>query len=90
MNLTIWKYPLAVADMQTIAMPAGAEPLFVAVQGANVCLWARVNPDAPNKDRAVRVAGTGHPDATGWPHAGSFLLHGGALVFHVFVEPEVA
>ena len=56
---TIWKFSLAVTDIQTIQMPEGAEPLTVAVQGTEPCLWARVDPAAPLTSRIFLTHGTG-------------------------------
>lgn len=81
----VWKYVLEVTDEQLIEMPQGAQILSVAVQNGSPMLWALVNPVAPFEDRIVRTIGTGHPveDVLG-RFLGTYQLHGGALVFHVF------
>jgi hypothetical protein len=88
----VYKYGFAIEDDVTITMPQGAEILHVAAQGPDACVWARVDPDAAPEKRQFRLAGTGHdlPDTVrpdGYPalaHVGSFLMAGGALVFHLF------
>lgn len=85
---TIWKFATAldaIGNVNTIPMPRGADILSVGKQGLAVCLWARVNPKAPNEVRFFAFVGTGK-DA---PSAGRFLGTtqfdlGQPLVVHVF------
>lgn len=86
MSATVWKFHLAATDKQTIAMPADADLLHVAMQGDALYLWARVDDMKPPAVRHIRVAGTGHPlgEDSSAAHVGSVLMHGGSLVFHVF------
>lgn len=87
MSLTIWKYPLKVTHTQTVNVPFRAEFLTVQVQHGQPMLWALVNPKNPKVNIAVHVVGTGH-DAShvaDCQYVGTFQLHGGRLVFHVFV-----
>lgn len=82
----IYKYPVRIADQFTIEMPAQAQILSVHMQGESPQLWALVRPTAPCVRRAFAIRGTGH-DATFMgeaPFVGTFQLHGGALVFHLF------
>ncbi len=81
---TVWKFPLPLKDLAEGEMPMYAEILYVGVQGDSAFLWAWVNPDAPRKTRRFRVSGTGHTLGAVGAHVGSFMLLGGALVFHVF------
>jgi hypothetical protein len=85
---TIWKFALPVEDEPLIRMPIGAKVLTVQSQGGYPCLWALVDPAAANEDRRFRVVGTGHPFAEADAHAylGTFQMHSGSLVFHLF-EP---
>ena len=83
---TVWKFTLPRADdLVSIEMPKGAEPLFVGEQFGVPCLWARVDPAAPTERRWFRWAGTGHPLGrfTG-RHIGTWITHGGNLVWHLF------
>ena len=80
--ITIWKYNLALADLQAIQMPKGAEILHVEHQAGSLCLWARVHTDEPQVSREIYITGTGHPAPPRLPHVCSFLQ--GAFVWHVF------
>jgi hypothetical protein len=82
----VWKYPVPIDDVFSVDMPWGAEVLSVAVQGSEVCMWAEVNPGAAMKLRRFRMCGTGHhmPMHEARRFVGTFLLHGGSLVFHLF------
>jgi len=83
--MTVYKYELAVDDFVNILMPIGAEVLHVDVQRGQPCIWARVDPTAKPERRIFRVAVTGDPlDPAIGPHIGSFQMHDGELVFHVF------
>lgn len=89
MTTTVHKFALPMADAPRVSMPRGAEVLTVQVQGGptpeQVFLWARVNPDAPMEERPFRVSGTGHALGEGvGRYVGTFQLHAGLLVFHVF------
>ena len=83
--MTVYKYELWIDDFVSIQMPVGAEVLHVDVQRGQPCIWARVDPTAGPERRIFRVARTGHPlDPAIGPHIGSFQMHDGELVFHVF------
>ena len=87
MRNCVYKYALPIEDWATVEMPVGAEVLCVQVQNQQPYLWARVQPDSPTVPRCFRVAGTGHELGTDvGRYIGSFQLHGGHLVFHVFTE----
>lgn len=85
MTTTIWKFPILVNDEQDIEMPRGADILWVDVQQGQPCIWARVNPAAPRENKRIRIFGTGHPmpDELG-DYVGTFMMKGGALVFHLY------
>lgn len=86
---TIWKYTIPVQDDFSIRMPSGAEILFVAEQGGHGCIWARVAPDHLLEERKFKLRGAGHPIDGDCQHLGSFMLHGGQVVFHLFEQaPE--
>lgn len=90
---TLYKYQLpSFSDVVDISMPSGAAVLHVDVQHGVPCLWARVDPLAPEVLRRFRIAGTGHTLGSNvGRHLGTFQLQGGSLIFHVFevVGPEV-
>lgn len=85
---TIWKFEFSTVDNPVVAMPRGAEILCVQTQRERPCLWALVDPGQPMQDRHLRVYGTGHPvevvDEVNY--IGTYQLHGGSLVFHVFED----
>ena len=85
----IWKFPLKVADLQTISMPVDTKLLSVQSQNGIMCLWALVDPQHPRSEfRAIRIFGTGlkcdvAPDRfIGTVQIGQFVWHvfdGGVL-----------
>ncbi|MDB5848238.1 MAG: RDJLphi1 gp43 [Rhodoferax sp.] len=85
----IWKFPVQVADEQTVMIPGGARILTVAVQAGTVCLWAEVCPGHSKRPRTLRIYGTGHP-MPGNPgiYISTFMLQDGALVFHAYEAPQ--
>jgi hypothetical protein len=87
---TIYKYPVPVEDAPVIRMPRDARILTLQVQHGIPCLWALIpNLDAPTVERRFRLFGTGHEwrgDGSGLVYVGTYQMHGGALVFHLFEE----
>lgn len=90
MNTTIYKYPLD-PDTDIINLPRFANVLCVQVQGTTPCIWAEVDPNAPLERRHFQVVGTGHQlpvhdkyEVTEPKYIGTFQLHGGMLVFHLY------
>lgn len=83
--MEVWKYTLETGT-KSLAVPLDAKFLYVAVQYGEPQLWALVNPKASKEIRQIRIVGTGHymDLSNTYEHLGSFLLEGGALVFHVF------
>lgn len=79
----IWKWTLQ--PETTIDMPHGAKLLAVQEQYGEPKLWALVDPYAKTYPRTFHIHGTGHdlPDEPG-QYVGTFQMHGGTLVFHVF------
>jgi hypothetical protein len=67
----------------------------VKAHGEHIFLWAAVDPTAPMVDREFEVYPTGFtnlkPPADELMHLDTVLMHGGALVFHVFErDPDTA
>lgn len=86
-KLTIWKFPLVITDLQTVRLRVGAQLLGVYLQHNTPCLWAILDPDAPERDVNIRCRGTGHvfDDHGGFPHhLGTVVMNAGTLVFHFF------
>lgn len=88
----IWKYPLALADEQSIEMPEGATVLSVQAQNGAVTLWAEVRPYHPLKARRFRIYGTGHPiDRNNLKYIGTVQMPSSFMeqlpfVWHIFEE----
>lgn len=79
----IWKYPLALTDVQLIPMPEKAEILSVADQDGTLCLWVMVDTHALQEEvRAIEIIGTGNPIATPIGYARLFI---GTAVMRPFV-----
>jgi hypothetical protein len=68
-------------------LPKDARILDVQVQNECPCMWALVNPNNETEYRRFYIYGTGHPmpDKLG-DFIGTFQLHDGALIFHLFEE----
>lgn len=87
MNRTIWKSVLKVLDVQEINVPVGAEMLCAREQFEHICVWYRCDPSANLEPRKIAIIGTGHPAPADGRYLGTAALHGGQLMFHVFVWP---
>jgi len=85
--MQIWKYVLTTTDNQTIKMPKGAQILTFQIQNGKPCLWALVNPSLTETERYIEIHGTGNyieESLLERKYIGTYQLHGGSLVFHVF------
>lgn len=86
----IFKYPLSNAATQTVTLPTNAELLSAHFQQNQLCLWALIDPDAPDSAWQVRVLATGEPV----PDRGTLGRFVGTAhapdgtVWHVFGQPE--
>ncbi len=85
---TIYKYPLVVADKQTIEISDDFQMCCIQTQHENPCLWIGVNTEAQKTKVIIRMFGTGHeiPSDIDLEYIGTFQLNYGELVFHVFYE----
>lgn len=87
--ITVRKQRLALVDVQTLSLPLDTEPLHVAEQFGELCLWYRVNTDIiATQSLQIALCGTGRPcpASLDGKYLGTALLHGGALVLHAFVR----
>lgn len=87
MTRKVYKYPLAVTDLQTIELPLFGQILDIQVQKGNLFLWALVNTSfTETSKRKIMILGTGHDisDENYLTHISTFQLYGGDLVFHAF------
>jgi hypothetical protein len=84
----VWKYSIGPDGDDgtfTLEMPYGARVLAVQPQGFGVSLWALVNVEAQPQQRHFRIIATGAPfDDRNLEYVGTFQVHGGKLVFHLF------
>jgi hypothetical protein len=88
---TIYKYQIPIEDEFVLPLPTGARVLCVQVQHSVPCIWALVEGGAgvPTEDRRFALRGTGHPcddELNGATYIGTFQLHGGGRVFHLFLR----
>lgn len=100
MSKTIWKFPIPYSlnsmgiqfnDVFAIEMPKDATVLTAQVQGEHAFIWAMVDPKASVERRKFAMVGTGREipqRAEQWRYIGTFQLHEGGLVFHIFAEPS--
>jgi len=86
MSYAVYKYPIQAGDHIDVEIPKGAEILTVQTQNDQPCIWALVDERAPTERRMFRLAGTGHPidNPNSLKYIGTFQLHEGSLVFHLF------
>lgn len=88
--MRIWKWTLQRSDLETLQMPACAQPLTIQVQNGNgePQLWALVDEDAPLLPRTFATYMTGEylldlPEGQERVYIGTYQLYHG-MVFHVF------
>lgn len=85
---TIWKFPIQPGDLIRVQMPKGARVLDVQEQQGQPAIWAEVDSEAETEERLFDVFGTGHEIKSGMgvarEYVGTFQLHGGVLVFHLY------
>ena len=82
---TIWKFPLAITDIQEAEMPHGAKILHVDNQDGIPTMWAEVDTRQVMVKRIIAVVGTGNPmsDAAAMGnHVGSVLMP--PFVWHIY------
>lgn len=91
---TIHKFPLAITDIQNIALPNQVKILCVQMQRGVPCLWVLLDPDEPYRMVAIIMRGTGHPiddddevgDYIGTVQQEIVGLAASILVWHVFAR----
>lgn len=85
-DVTIYKYPLCLMDVQVIAMPKGARILCVQTQQDTLCLWTIVEPERENVERTIVIVGTGHsiPNPKKLSYIGTAQQGIDMFVWHVF------
>jgi hypothetical protein len=58
---TIYKYPLDIADYQSIKIPQDANILSILYQGEILVLYALIETEKPLELRGILIEGTGNP-----------------------------
>jgi hypothetical protein len=83
---TVWKYPLEIADEQTITVPADPRVLHLGMQYGQPCLWILVNPEKEPIEMVIRILGTGWApvETLLWVPLGTVMQKDGRLVWHFF------
>ena len=81
--MEVWKFSLQIGGRVFRAMPDGARPLSVQLQGDTLCLWCLVDPKAQPTMRQFTVVGTGHYIGTEQLHHIGTVLDG-VFVWHAF------
>lgn len=85
MSKVVWKYSVGRTDRFTLILPHEAQVLGVQMQGDEPCLWALVDPAAPAEPRTFCLVSTGEAiGAEVLAYVGTFHLHGGRTVLHLF------
>jgi len=76
-------------DEQIVLMPIGAKILCLQIQNDIPCVWAVVDTSVGHEGRVFSTYGTGH-ETPKYPgiYIGTYQLHNGALVFHVFEKEK--
>ncbi len=84
--MVIWKCILRTTDFQQVDLPMGAQILTVQMQHDKPCLWALVNPDAPNESVTIETVGTGNQmlEADNRTYIGTYQMFNGDLIWHCF------
>ncbi len=57
---TIFRYPLAVTDVQTIEIPRLSKILTAQFKNDILCMWAEIDTDLPLEPVLIEIIGTGH------------------------------
>lgn len=81
---TIHKYAIAVATEQKIMLPAGGKILCVQTQYGKPYIWCKIDTDAPYEEVTLFTFDTGHNCDGTANYIGTYQLHEGDLVYHVF------
>jgi hypothetical protein len=90
MKKTIWKFPVPLAEKQSITVSKHAKFLCAKAQHGILTLWALVDNDELNKENVnIRIVGTGEPIVFEYNYLDSAtyldtVLMPDGLVWHVF------
>lgn len=88
--MKVYKYPFECTDMFSIKLPITYKVLSVQTQHDTPYIWILVDETQEvTQVLRFRMAGTGNvlpSDIFMWKFVGTFQLHGGQLVFHLFCK----
>lgn len=85
--ITVHKYPLELAELQSIQLPFDAEVLKVAYDTAGeLCIWALVNTEKVKVSTLITISGTGRPLPKDRKLAYLDTVFDGQFVWHVWKE----
>ena len=84
--MTVWKYLLTGAELQSLPLPLGATVLTAAYQGTDLVVWVHVDPAAAaTAARWFSVVDTGDPaPSLSESRYIATVMSPGGLVHHVF------
>lgn len=87
----IWKWDIPLGDEFSFKMPKGAKILCIQEQHDFPKLLAIVDTSQEGEERRFITYGTGHEMRSGdHVYVGTYQLHRGRLVFHVFEIAEAS
>lgn len=81
---TIWKIPLATADIQTIEIPAGAKILTLQIQYSEPAIWFEADTNSPLEERYFITIVTGYRIPNNAKYVGTYQKNDGVFVYHVY------
>ena len=85
MKKAIWKFPINSIGVNKIMMPMDAVILTLQTQGNMPCMWALCDPSKTEVERTFEPFSTGETfNPSNMSYIGTFQIHNGALVFHLF------
>jgi hypothetical protein len=91
----IYKYQLETIDIQLINVPRltgeenfKSQVLNVDTQNGTPCIWCLVDVEEEQQQIKIRIIGTGNPMPvlSKDDYLGTYQLHNGEQIFHVFIE----
>lgn len=79
--MKIFKYVLTNRHTTAVNLPKDSVVLHAALQGTEICLWAKVDTDKPLEKRYFSVVGTGWDVEDNMCYIGT--IHEGPYVWHI-------
>lgn len=86
MSKIIYKYKLKVEDVQKIELPKDYQILYVDMQDGQPHMWVLIDANKPLEEVEFHTLGTGYSMKyyIEREYVGTYQMHGGSLVLHVF------